>query len=147
MTKKEILELIERKLDSNISELTQSLQSYEAASNMDEGDTLDPEDFSQQTEHKEMQMRMQVQLDQARNQLVRLRELAGKDHSISEAGALLETDRNWLFLGISFSAMPVGSKELLGISPESPAFASIRGKGAGDHFQLGKDQYKILAIH
>ncbi len=146
MEKQHILRLIEKKLESNIEELSLSLAGYEDASNMDESDTLDPDDFSKQAEHKEMQMRMQLQLDQARHNLLRLRELSGKDHDIVEVGALVETDKNWFFIGIAFSSMPVDHKELIGVSPESPAFLSFRGKKAGDAILLGKETYTIRAI-
>src|SRR5690349_650675 len=134
MNKQEILSQMAAQLEANMHELTESLESYEAASNMDEGDTVDPDDFSKQAEYKEMQMRMQVQYDQVKSSLIRLRDLAAKDHSQAEAGALLETDRGWFFLGIPLASMQIDGKELLGISAESPAYASIKGKKEGDVF-------------
>ena len=91
-------------------------------------------------------MRMQVQYDQAKSSLIRLHDLAGKDHAQAEAGALLETDKGWFFLGLPLASISVDGKELLGISTESPAFASIRGKKAGDSFTLGKNTYTITSV-
>lgn len=147
MTKKRILDIIEEQLENNINQLTQSLESFKSASNLDEGDTIDPDDMSKQSEYKEMQMRMQIQLDQANSHLTRLHELAAKDHSITEIGALVETNAHYLFIGVSLANMHVDGKELLGISPESPAYLSIKGKGPGDTFQLGKEEYSILKVY
>ena len=146
MNKTNILSRIATQLEANISELAESLASYEAASNMDEGDTVDPDDFSKQTEYKEMQMRMQVQLDHAKGNLVRLNDLASKDHSQAEIGSLLKTDKGWFFLGLSLASMNIDGMELLGISQESPAYATIRGKQVGDSFMLGKNTYTIKEV-
>ena len=147
MERKEILEKIEQALERNLQELNHALNDYESASNLDEGDTTDPEDLSQQTEYKEMQMRMQVQLDQATSNLIRLRDLAVKDHKQAEAGALLDTDKGWFFLGVSLASMNVDGSELLGISSESPAYSAIKGKKAGESFTLGKNNYTIREIY
>jgi hypothetical protein len=147
MEKKQILQLIEQKLESNIVELTQALESYAEAANLDEGDTIDPEDFSRQTDSREMTMRMQLQLDQAQTQLAQLHELSGKHTHSVEVGALVETAKYWLYIGISFSAMQTDGKELIGISSESPLFITIHGMHVGEKFLLGKEEHEILHIY
>ncbi len=142
-----MLQIISRQLENNMKELSISLEDYKAASNIDEGDTIDPEDFSQQSEQKEMQYQMQIQLDNARAGLNRLQEFSGKQFSIAKSGALVETDKNWILLGISFPAIHVGEKELLGISPESPAYAVIKGKSIGESFKLGNNSFNIIGIY
>ena len=146
MNKEEVLQIITRQLESNIKEITNSLEDYKAASNLDEGDTMDPEDFSQQSEQKEMQYQMQIQLDNARAGLSRLKEFSGKQFSVAKSGALVETDKNWILLGVPIPSLKVGDKELLGISPESPAYHVLNGKTKGDSFTLGKNSYTIIAI-
>ncbi len=147
MNRQDILDKIQLSLEHNLAELNQALNDYESASNIDEGDTLDPEDFSQQSEFKEMQMRMQVQLDQVNGQLSRLQELGTKKTNTVEAGAIVETSHHLIFVGVAFPAIHVGGKELLGITTESPIYASLRGKTEGDSISLGKEEYIITAIH
>jgi len=147
MNRKDILDKIKDSLEKNMAELTQALNDYESASNFDEGDTLDPEDFSQQAEFKEMQMRMQIQLDQVNAQLERLEDLSGKKVSIIEAGAIVETQQNMIFIGVSFPTIALDGKELLGITTETPIYASLKGKAKGDSIKLGKEEYIIQAIH
>ena len=68
MQKTEIIQLIRGRLEDNIRELTNSLETQRSASNIDEGDTKDPEDFSQQSESRDMEMALQIQLDSANAQ-------------------------------------------------------------------------------
>jgi hypothetical protein len=147
MNRKDILDKIQHSLEKNLAELNQAVNDYESASNIDEGDALDPEDFSQQSEFKEMQMRMQIQLDQVNAQLERLEELANKKVSAIEAGAIVETKQNLIFIGVSFPAITVDGKELLGITTETPIYASLKGKAKGDTIKLGKEELTIMAIH
>ena len=147
MKRKDIMDKIRQSMENNRGELTQALNDYESASNIDQGDTLDPEDFSQQTEFKEMQMRMKIHLDQVNAQLSRLDELAHKKVSTIEEGAIVETQKNMIFIGVSFPIITLDGKELLGITTETPIYASLKGKGQGDHIKLGKEEYSILAIY
>jgi len=146
MNKTEILQKIAEVLENNITEITNALEDHKAASDMDEGDTRDMEDYSQQSEHKEMQYQMQIQLDNAQAGLDRLREFSAEKFSDAKSGALIETDKNWFLLGVSFPSINLNGKELLGVSPESPAFQTIQGKQKGDTFTLGNNTYNILGV-
>jgi hypothetical protein len=146
MKKEEILEQVVQQMENNIAEIRISLQDYETASDIDEGDTSDPENFSQQSEQKELQYQMQIQLDSAQSSLIELKEFLGKEYSVAKAGALIETETHYFFLGVSFPVIHIGKKELLGISTESPAYVVINGKSKGDTFTLGKNKYTISAI-
>ena len=147
MDKKKILQLIREKLENNIHELTSSLDAQRSASDIDEGDTRDPEDFSQQSESRDKEMALQIQLDAAHAQLSKLDDFSGKSVTSADVGALLETDLNWFFMGISFSPISVGGKELYGVSPDSPAFGAMRGKSKGDKFMIGNNEHTIVNIH
>ncbi|HEX5112744.1 MAG TPA: hypothetical protein VFV79_07850 [Saprospiraceae bacterium] len=147
MNRNDVLEKIRLSLERNLAELTQALNDYESASNIDETDTLDPEDLSQQTEFKEMQMRMKFHLEQVNDQLSRLQELANKKVNSVEAGAIVETDRILLFIGVSCPSIPVDGKEILGISTETPIFAALKGKTAGDIFKMGKEEHSIASVY
>lgn len=146
MEKKQILDLIGQSLQDNIRELTNALNDYEAGSNLDEGDTIDPEDYSQQAEQREMQMQMQLQLDQARSQLTKLQSYMGKTSTVVEPGALVETDKNVFFIGLSMASVQADDKEVYGVSVDSPAYAAIRGKQEGEDFILGNETHTIRSV-
>ena len=147
MDRSKIIELVQRQLEINIEEINQALENYRSASDLDESDTRDMEDFSQQSENKELQLQMERQLENANDQLVRLQEFSDETTETAGVGSLIETDRNWFLLGVSLSSIPIGDKELIGISVESPAFATINDKAKGDTISLGNNTYTILGIY
>lgn len=146
MKKEEIIDKIRTDLETNVDEIRKSLEGYEAAGDIDENDTIDMEDFSQQDESKDIQRQLEIQLANAKDSLDRFNELAGGTTSLVKSGALVESDHNWFFIGVSFPAVKVGKKEVLGVSVESPAYSLMSGKEAGDGFKLGDHSYKILKV-
>ena len=146
MKKDEIFEAIRRQLETSVEELRKSMEGYKAASDLDENDTRDMEDFSQQDESKEIERQLQVQLDNAQDALGRFDELTGGKVNTGRAGTLIETNHNIFFPGISFPSIQIGNKEVLGISFGSPAFTVIDGAGEGESFKLGEKEYKVLKI-
>ena len=92
-------------------------------------------------------MALKIQLDNALLQLEKLNEFSSKKISGVENGALVETDKNWFYLGVSLSHLQVEDKELYGVSPNSPAYNSIRGKSTGDHFSIGKNDHEIVGVY
>lgn len=146
MNRTEILRSIRTMLERNITEITQTLDTYRSSSDIDETDTHDPEDFSQQTESRDMVRLVQQQLDNAQAHLSRLENLADKNAETVEPGAIVKTDKNVFFIGVSFPSITEGEHEILGISPESPAYNTMRGKTKGDSFKLGNHEYTITGI-
>jgi len=146
MQKQEIFHQVRTSLENNIEELTRAMDSYNSASDLDESDTRDMEDFSQQDESKEMGRHMQVQLDRAREALVTLDELNGDEITTAKAGALIETSDTYFLLGISFPALHTGDKEVIGVSSVSPAFGELNGKAKGDKFKLGDKSFTIKDV-
>ena len=146
MEKRAIMQMIRERLENNVRELTNSLEAQQSASDIDEGDTRDPEDFSQQSESRDKVMALQIQLDTARAQLAKLEDFSGKKINGAETGALVETDKNWFYLGVAFSTLKVDGKELYGVSPDTPAFNVIKGKSKGDHFKIGNNEHTVVNI-
>ncbi|HUR29777.1 MAG TPA: hypothetical protein VMZ69_00025 [Saprospiraceae bacterium] len=147
MNKQEVLQRIRESLENNVRELSNTLESQRSASDIDGGDTRDPEDFSQQSESRDKEMAFQIQLDAAQAQLGKLDDFTGKKITGAEPGAIVETDKNLFYLGISVSPMHIGNKELYGVSPDTPAYNAIRGKAKGDTFNVGKHEHTILDIY
>lgn len=147
MSREQILETIRTSLESNLQEINTSLGTYRTSTNIDESDTKDPEDFSQQSESRDMEILMEQQLDNATAQLSRLNALASRTSDAADAGSIVESDDQIFFLGVSFPTIKNDQKEIIGISSDSPAFQAVRGKGVGDSFQLGQNQFTITAIY
>lgn len=146
MKKAAIIDAITAQLQRNMDELNTSLDNYETTSDLDENDTRDMEDLSQQDESKDIQRQLQRQLLQAKEAYAQLQELAGETVSSAKLGALVRTDKNLFFIGPSMASIQIGDQELICISPESPAFQVMRSKRAGDTFDLANDTYKIVSV-
>jgi hypothetical protein len=69
MNKNEIIKSIINEQKVVISTIENSVSRYKNASDIDENDSIDPEDFSHQDEAKEMQLRYEQILVQAKNNL------------------------------------------------------------------------------
>ncbi len=129
-----------------IEELRNSMEDFKAYSDLDEGETHDPEDFSNQTVAKESQLRLEQQLSRAENDLELLERFAGENYDSVQSGALIETDKDWFLAGISMGGFDSSKTDILCISTGSPAFKTLLGKKEGDSFTLGGNTYLIKAI-
>ncbi|MEP6646246.1 MAG: hypothetical protein ABJC12_04090 [Saprospiraceae bacterium] len=146
MQKEKLLQLVAQHMESNIAEIHSSQDDYETASSMEGGETSDPEDFSQKSEKKELQYQMQIQLDIAESNFRQLKEFIDTQYEVAKSGALIETDKNYFLMGVAFPSVHAGKKEIIGVSPDSPAYAILNGKLKGDDFKLGTHEYTILDI-
>ncbi len=146
MNKKEIIQLLINRQHTVITDLTKSMESYQDYADLDEDNTLDPEDFSQQTIAKEAQLRLQQQLGRAQTDLALLEHFAAHKFDDVQAGALIQTNSLWFLVGISLGVFEADDVNLHCISTGSPAFDVVVGKKVNDNFTLGNTNYQILKI-
>lgn len=146
MNRKDIITKIIEEQNKVIESLTLSVERYKTASDLDEESTHDPEDFSQQTQAKDMQLRYEKTRREALQQLNFLQSEIEEEHDQIEAGTLVETDDGYLFVGISVPAFKVGNKEVITFSEEAPVFGNIKGKKVGDTVKIGENSMKIISF-
>lgn len=146
MDKKKKLQFLIDQQQIAIKELHKTKESYKAYSDLDEGSTLDPGDFSHQTVAKEAQLRLEQQLTRAENDLALLERYADESFNTIQAGALVETDSYWFLTGISLGGYDSSNSDIYCISTASPAFESLLGKKVGESFKLGETNYTIKDI-
>jgi hypothetical protein len=127
-----------------LDSLKQTVDRYKIASDLDEESTHDPEDFSQQTQAKDMQLRYEKTLKEAEQSLAFLENELNEKHDKIEKGTLIETDKNYLFVGISVPPFKFGNKEMVAFSDHAPAFQNIKGKNKGDTVEVGGKSLKII---
>ena len=130
-----------------IESLQQSVNQYKSASDMDEESTHDPEDFSHQSEAKDMQLRYEKLLGDANQNLVFLENEKEMLHGEIENGSVVETDKNFLFVGISVPVFKIGDKEVISFSEEAPIFAKLKGKKIGDTVEIGDNKLIIQSFN
>lgn len=146
MNRKDIITKIIEEQNKVIDSLTVSVERYKTASDLDEESTHDPEDFSQQTQAKDMQLRYEKTRREAIQQLNFLESEIKEEHDQIETGTLVETDQGYLFVGISVPVIMVGKKEVITFSEEAPVFGNIKGKNVGDTVKIGDKSMKIVAF-
>ncbi|MGZ5273847.1 MAG: hypothetical protein ACXWCA_06010 [Kaistella sp.] len=129
-----------------VESLQQSVNQYKTASDMDEESTHDPEDFSHQTEAKDMQLRFEKMLAEAEENLNFLNSEQNAAHETIEKGSVIETDQSYLFVGISVPVFKIEGKDVISFSEEAPVFEEIKGRAIGDSFKIGDNSHVIQSI-
>lgn len=146
MNRKDIINKVIEEQKKVIESLESSVERYKIASDLDEESTHDPEDFSRQTEAKDMQLRYEKMLGNAENDLNFLENEIENTHDSAENGSIIETENNFYFVGISVPTIKIKNKEIISFSEDAPIFKNIEGKKAGDDFKMGENKQIILTI-
>lgn len=141
-----VLKIIEEQ-NKVIESLQESVERYKTASDIDEESTHDPEDFSNQTVAKDMQLRFENIMVEAKQNLNFLESEKEATHTGIENGSLIETDKNFLFVGISVPVFEIEGKEVISFSENAPVFEEMKNKNVGDKVKVGEDSLKIKAIY
>lgn len=129
-----------------VANLENSVERYDHASDLDEDGTIDPDDLSQQTQSRDMLLRFTQLLDKAKNDLEYLITEIDEEHNAIEEGVLIETDKAYIFIGISVPKFSAGDKDVYVISVEAPIYTNIRGKKVGDVVDFNQQEMKIISI-
>lgn len=146
MNKNEIIKSIINEQNAVISTIENSVSRYKNASDIDENDSIDPEDFSHQDEAKEMQLRYEQILVQAKNNLDFLETHKDKETAKIELGSLIETDDLYIFIGISLQQFMLNGKNVIAISEDAPIYKSIKEKTIGEKITIGTIENTIISI-
>ncbi|WP_339889214.1 hypothetical protein [uncultured Flavobacterium sp.] len=146
MNKKSIIKKIIEEQENVISQLEKSVLMYSVSSDIDEDDVIDPEDFSHQNEAKEMQLRYEQMLIQAKKNKDFLLSIQNNKCNSIQVGALIETDELYIFIGISIPQFELNNKNVISISDQAPIYNDIKDKNVGDIVSLASYKNKILNI-
>ena len=146
MNKNEIIKSIINEQNAVISTIENTVSRYKNASDIDENDNVDPEDFSHQDEAKEMQLRYEQILVQAKNNLDFLETYKDKETTKIELGSLIETEDLYIFIGISLQQFMFNGKNVIAISEDAPIYNSIKEKTIGEKIAIGTIENTIISI-
>lgn len=147
MKKSEILDLILVKQKQIISNLEQTIAHYHLDSNLDEDDTLDPEDYSHQDEASEMKFRLKEILNKAKTDYNFIQNNLNSVHQSIENGALIKIEENgYIFIGVSIPPFVANNNKIITISEKAPIFSNIKDLLVGDKITIGNKTYTIITI-
>lgn len=146
MDKKKLLDKIIEEQEKIIENLEVNVERFRKASDLDEDSTLDSQDFSNQAQAKEMQLRFEQFLRSSQQDLNFLQNLPEERTDKIERGSVIETDKFYFFVGVSTANFKFGGKEVICFTEQAPIFKKIQQKNAGDTFKMGEKELKILSI-
>jgi hypothetical protein len=129
-----------------ILELKENVKSAHSAVDIDESDTIDPEDLSHQFEGGEMEHLFEEQLRRAEEDLLHLKQI---DISLKERvqpGAVVFTETFNFIIGIPSMPFQFDKKQFVGISTGSAIFMQMKDKQRGDVFTHASNSYTINEI-
>lgn len=129
-----------------VGELKEQTKTLHTMVDIDESDTIDPEDYSHQYESQEMEQMIQAQLRRASRGLEVLASLDISPKNKVETGAVIETESLLFLIGYATIPFEMDSKRLVGISTKSPIYALMKDKQQGDTFSYSGNEYTISSI-
>jgi hypothetical protein len=147
MEKQKLLDKIIEEQQKIIENLQTNIEFFRKASDLDEDSTLDPQDFSHQTEAKEMQLRFEKMLNSSRHDLNFLKNLSAKKLAGIEKGSTIETEKYYFFIGVSTANFKFEGKVVICFTEDAPIFKKIKDKKIGELFKIGEQELKILSIN
>lgn len=146
MEKKKLLDKIIEEQGKIIENLKVNVERFRKASDLDEDSTLDSQDFSNQAQAKEMQLRFEQFLRSSKQDLNFLQNLSEEITNKIERGSVIETDKFYFFVGVSTANFKFNGKEVICFSEQAPIFKKIQQKNVGDTFKMGENELKILEV-
>lgn len=147
MDKSKIISAIIDEQEKVINNLKSSVERYKTESDLDENQTLDPEDYARQSEAKDMQLRYEKLLKIAKQNLQILEKSTSEVHTEIEVGTLIETDKNYIFVGVSVPVFKYAEKDVISVSEDAPIFKTLKSKKTGDAVEFGKNTLKIISFN
>ena len=93
-----------------------------------------------------MQLRFEKMLSEADENLSFLMNEKKSRHDLIEKGSVIETDKNFLFVGISVPVFDIDGKEVISFSDNAPIYEGFKGKKIGDRVKIGDNSYEIQSI-
>jgi transcription elongation GreA/GreB family factor len=146
MDKKALKESLYKVQELMIKDLKMEIDSIHGLMDLDEEDTMDPEDFSHQTEAGTMVMTLKERLRVAEEQLKVIDTLTEDKMDEIGPGTIVETKNRRLYISISSRPFIHDGKEIIPISTKAPICQSIMGMKIGDQISLGVNEETITAI-
>lgn len=144
-------ELLKEKLiqlqHESIASLEEKIETTHSMVDVDESDTIDPEDFSHQTASGEEESLFRQQLVKAKIDLSTFEQLDMSPKSKVEPGAYVVTEKFNFVIGCATTPFDFNGSHIIGVSHEAPIYKEMKDLKAGDSFTLSGNHYTIKEIH
>lgn len=146
MNKTELKKILVSQQEIIIKDLEEKIAFMHSMVDIDESDTIDPEDRSHQYESGEMEQLTRTQLTKAKLDLDSLNSIDFGPKTQVESGAFVQTEKFNFVIGFPVIPFDFEGMHIVGVSNASPIYPFMHGKSAGDSFEFGGNSYKIQSI-
>lgn len=147
MDKNKLKETLLHMQEELIAELTEKVSTTHSMVDLDEGDTMDPEDFSHQYESGELEELIKIQLRKAKLNKDLLQEMDFSPKSRATDGAFVVTNNLNIIVGFPATPFDFEGYHIVGISKDAPLYPFIEGKSEGATFDYAGRNYEIKNIY
>ncbi len=144
--KKEIIQKIIDEQQQQLDALVSRIQTLDQGKDLDEEDTRDLDDFSQQDQYSELSYYLNDERIMLHNNLTQLKLARDRENTIVAPGALVETDQYYFLIGSNFTEFSEKGKEVIPVSTFTKVYQDNKGKKVGDTFELNTEAFKIERI-
>jgi len=147
MEKKSLIEKLITQQNKAITELETKIADIHSNVDVDESDTIDPEDLSNQSVATEEELLFKQQLAKAKADLKTLLAIDFSTKSHVEPGAYVKTEKFNFLVGCATIPFDFEGNHIVGISTESPIYKEMKGLKNGDAFSVSGNEYLIKEIN
>lgn len=137
ITKLAMKEGLAQELDGIIADLQAEIDSLHKGVDLDEEDTMDPEDFSHQTEAGDLERTHEQRLNMTVQKRERLEKLPTHDQTQVGIGAVVETDGHTFFVSVAARPYDVNGRVITPLSTQAPLYQILHDSLVGDKVVLG----------
>ncbi len=144
-------ELIQKLIDAqqvNLDSVINRIKTLDIGANLDEWDTLDPTDYSQQNQYSEKSDYLSDEKIMLQNNLSQLKLALHRSNEKVSPGAVVVTEPYYFVIGPNFENITFEGKEVLPVSTFTKVYYDNKGKKKGEIFELimADKSYEILDI-
>lgn len=130
-----------------INDLKERVNAHYELVDLDDNDTLDPEDYSHQNESSDMEQLLSQQLEKAKQDLAKINSIDFSNKTKIELGSVVQTNHFSFIIGVSTLPFQIENKNFIGISTNAPIYSAMIGKKENETFTYSNNSYHIVAIN
>ena len=146
MEKEKIKQTLIANQEQIISDIKERIKANFELVDLDENDTLDPEDYSHQNESSEIGQLLTSQLEKSKKELAKIISLDFSKKTKIEVGAIVQTNHFSFVIGVSTLPFQIENKNFIGISTDAPIYSATIRKKENDTFTYSNNSYHIVSI-
>ena len=133
-------------METSLSDLRSEIVAVHDGVDIDEGDTLDPEDYSHQSESSSLELNLVQRVHGIERQLDIADGLSTEAMTTIGPGALVVTSKHYLYVSVAAHPFTIDEHVIVPISIHSPIYPKIKASKVGDPIAMGDSEEKLIAI-